>query len=181
MIPEIFVTLKKNSIDFGIAKRLGVNRKSNFEEILKAASRKLDIEAKILFAKDGAQIESADDIKDGDEIFVSQGEEFYKTASKKKVLKLGMFGSGSVGKSALSIRYVQKVFQEEYIPGIEATFNKAIQIDKDSVNLVILDTTGMEELVVMKPGWYKDREGFFLYIPLLIKCHSLKLPNFMIK
>ena len=38
--------------------------------------------------------------------------------------KLVMFGDGGVGKSALTIQYVQGIFVEKYDPGIEGFFIK---------------------------------------------------------
>jgi len=57
-------------------KQLKINPRTNFEKILQAAGNKLGLEAKILYNETGAIVEDGNDVKDGEILYVSQGEQF---------------------------------------------------------------------------------------------------------
>eukprot|EP00826_Nyctotherus_ovalis_P045649 TRINITY_DN5074_c0_g3_i4.p1 TRINITY_DN5074_c0_g3~~TRINITY_DN5074_c0_g3_i4.p1 ORF type:complete len:278 (+),score=84.33 TRINITY_DN5074_c0_g3_i4:103-936(+) len=166
----IHVTITKNTQLPSVKKQVRINPKDSFEKILSMIGSKLGIEAKVLYSESGALIEEGQDIRGGETIYVSQGEQFLpkdtsapSTPSKiKKALKLGVIGPASVGKSALSIRYTQRVFIDEYLPSFENLFKKEILIEKEQVEVDILDSSGMDELVVMRPAWFMKREAFLL-------------------
>lgn len=56
--------------------------------------------------------------------------------------KLVVLGSGGVGKSTLTVRFVQGVFIEKYDPTIEDSYRKKVEIDNEQCILEILDTAG---------------------------------------
>lgn len=171
---EIYVNVTKNTRVPGVMKQLKINPKTNFEKILQAAGNKLGIEAKILYNESGAIVDDGNDIKDGETLYVSQGEQYWPkqttgesiggmvSPEKTRVLKLGIIGPPSVGKSALTIRYIQKVFIDEYLPSFENLFKKSLVIKDEHVEVDILDSSGMDELVVMRPNWFKEREAFIM-------------------
>ncbi len=171
---EIHVNITKNTRVQGVKKRLRIDRKEPFDKLLSKISAKLGIEAKILYNEDGAVVDDADDIKDGETLYASQGEPFWsrnkladslassKGEEKTKILKLGIIGPPSVGKSALTVRYIQKVFIDEYLPSFENLFKKNMMIDGEQIEVDILDSSGMDELVVMRPNWFKEREAFIM-------------------
>lgn len=165
---EIYVNVVKNIPTPGFKKRLKIDPKKNFQTILTEAGEKLGVEARILYSSDGAQIEDTGDLKDGETVYVSQGEKFCMAASPQppkllqKIIKIGVIGGPSVGKSALTVRFTQKVFIDEYIPTFEDMFKKKIKINDEFVNMDILDTSGLDELVVMRPNWYKASEGMIM-------------------
>ena len=170
----VHVNVTKNTRVQGIKKRLRISRKEPFDKLLAKISSKLGIDAKILYNETGAILDDADDIKDGETLFVSQGEAFWsrnklvdslvapKEGEKSKILKLGIIGPPSVGKSALTVRYIQKVFIDEYLPSFENLFKKNMVIDGEQVEVDILDSSGMDELIVMRPNWFKEREAFIM-------------------
>lgn len=166
----IYISITKNTRIPSIKKQVKIDPKDSFDKILTIIGNKLELEAKMLFNENGAMIEDGQDIRDGELLYVSQGEKFWPKdkgaedpkPSGKKVLKLGVIGPASVGKSALSIRYTQKVFIDEYLPSFENLFKKEITIGKEHVEIDILDSSGMDELVVMRPTWFKEREAFLL-------------------
>lgn len=53
-------------------------------------------------------------------------------------------GSGGVGKSALTIQFIQGNFVEKYDPTIEDSYRKQIEVDGKACMLDILDTAGQE-------------------------------------
>ncbi|EAY08213.1 small GTP-binding protein, putative [Trichomonas vaginalis G3] len=57
---------------------------------------------------------------------------------------LTLFGMGSVGKSCISMRFVQGIFVEEYEPTISENFKKALTVDNYTYMVDIFDTAGME-------------------------------------
>jgi small GTP-binding protein len=59
-----------------------------------------------------------------------------------KDYKLVVLGSGGVGKSALTVQFVQDIFVEKYDPTIEDKYRKQVEIDGQSCVLEILDTAG---------------------------------------
>lgn len=56
--------------------------------------------------------------------------------------KLVVLGSGGVGKSALTVQFVQSIFVEKYDPTIEDSYRKQIDVDGQQCMLEILDTAG---------------------------------------
>jgi len=76
--------------------------------------------------------------------------------------KLVILGSGSVGKSALVLRYVCDEFLEEHDPTIEDTYRKEVTIQNEPVMLDILDTAGQEEFRSMMDAWINAGDGFLL-------------------
>ncbi|VDL91872.1 unnamed protein product [Schistocephalus solidus] len=56
--------------------------------------------------------------------------------------KLVVLGSGGVGKSALTVQFVQNIFVEKYDPTIEDSYRKQIDVDGQQCMLEILDTAG---------------------------------------
>lgn len=53
-----------------------------------------------------------------------------------------MLGSGGVGKSALTVQFVQGIFVEKYDPTIEDSYRKQVEVDGQQCMLEILDTAG---------------------------------------
>ena len=76
--------------------------------------------------------------------------------------KVVVLGSGGVGKSALTIRFVTDNFLEDYDPTIEDSYRKQISVDEECARLDILDTAGQEEYSSMQDQWIRDGKGFLL-------------------
>lgn len=79
-----------------------------------------------------------------------------------KEFKLVVLGSGGVGKSALTIRFVTDNFLEDYEPTIEDSYRKLATIDGDQALLDILDTAGQEEYTSMQDQWMREGHGYLL-------------------
>ncbi|TNN12365.1 Ras-related protein isoform 2 [Schistosoma japonicum] len=76
--------------------------------------------------------------------------------------KLVVLGSGGVGKSALTVQFVQGIFVEKYDPTIEDSYRKQIQIGDRQCMLEILDTAGTEQFTAMRDLYMKSGQGFVL-------------------
>ncbi|CAF0900260.1 unnamed protein product [Rotaria sp. Silwood1] len=73
-----------------------------------------------------------------------------------------VFGSGGVGKSCLTMQFVQGIFMPKYDPTIEDVYKTSIEIDEKTYALEIFDTAGTDEFSAMKDLYIKDSHGFLL-------------------
>ena len=62
--------------------------------------------------------------------------------------KIVVLGSGGVGKSALTVQFVQGIFVEKYDPTIEDSYRKQVEVDGQQCMLEILDTAGTVSLLL---------------------------------
>ncbi|KAJ6468423.1 ras family-domain-containing protein [Mycena sanguinolenta] len=76
--------------------------------------------------------------------------------------KLVVVGGGGVGKSALTIQFIQSHFVQEYDPTIEDSYRKQCVIDEEVALLDVLDTAGQEEYGAMREQYMRSGEGFLL-------------------
>eukprot|EP00117_Sycon_ciliatum_P014855 scpid70040/ scgid1749/ Ras-related protein Rap-1b len=76
--------------------------------------------------------------------------------------KLVMLGAGGVGKSALTVQFVQGIFVEKYDPTIEDSYRKSVDVDGQQCMLEILDTAGTEQFTAMRDLYMKNGQGFAL-------------------
>uniref|UniRef100_A0A8C6FAJ3 Small monomeric GTPase n=1 Tax=Monodon monoceros TaxID=40151 RepID=A0A8C6FAJ3_MONMO len=71
-------------------------------------------------------------------------------AASRREHELVVLGSGGVGKSALTVQFVQGIFVEEYDPTIEDSYRKQVEVDAQQCMLEILDTAGTEQCTAMR-------------------------------
>ncbi|XP_012945849.1 ras-related protein R-Ras2 [Aplysia californica] len=76
--------------------------------------------------------------------------------------KLVVVGGGGVGKSALTIQFIQSYFVTDYDPTIEDSYAKQCVVDDHVARLDILDTAGQEEFSAMREQYMRSGEGFLL-------------------
>ncbi|CAG7724350.1 unnamed protein product [Allacma fusca] len=77
-------------------------------------------------------------------------------------LKIVVVGGGGVGKSAITIQFIQSYFVQDYDPTIEDSYTKQCVIDDIPAKLDILDTAGQEEFSAMREQYMRSGEGFLL-------------------
>lgn len=82
--------------------------------------------------------------------------------SKKTSHTIVMLGSGGVGKSCLTLRFVCSGYSEVYDATIEDFYMKTVTIDNETINLEIIDTAGQEEFQSMLDGWIRSANGIIL-------------------
>ena len=89
-----------------------------------------------------------------------------RSDSNQSKYNLAVVGGGAVGKSALTIQFIQHVFCDEYDPTIEDQHRKQTVIDNECCLLEILDTAGQEEFTAMRDQYLRSSEGFLLVFSL---------------
>ena len=77
-------------------------------------------------------------------------------------MKIVVLGSGGVGKSSMTIRFVQAEFFEEYNPTVEDMYRKRVDLNGNPVTLEILDTAGIEQFTSMRGMQLRDGHGFLI-------------------
>lgn len=71
-----------------------------------------------------------------------------------------------MGKSALTIQFIQSYFVSDYDPTIEDSYTKVCTVDGKETRLDILDTAGQEEFGAMREQYMRSGEGFLLVFAL---------------
>merc|ERR1712137_168090 len=84
-------------------------------------------------------------------------------------------GCGGVGKSALTIQFVQNVFISKYDPTIEDSYRKPHQVGNEHIMLEIIDTAGTEQFSAMRDLYMKNGDGFLLVFSLGAKSSFMEL------
>ena len=91
--------------------------------------------------------------------------------------KIVVLGSGGVGKSALTVQFVQGIFVEKYDPTIEDSYRKQVEVDNQQCMLEILDTAGTEQFTAMRDLYMKNGQGFVLVYSIIAQSTFNDLPD----
>jgi len=83
--------------------------------------------------------------------------------------KIIVVGGGGVGKSALTIQFIQSYFVTDYDPTIEDSYTKQCVIDGQVAKLDIIDTAGQDEFSAMRDQYMRCGQGFLLVFSLIDK------------
>jgi len=83
--------------------------------------------------------------------------------------KIIVVGGGGVGKSALTIQFIQSYFVTDYDPTIEDSYTKQCVIDNQLAKLDIIDTAGQDEFSAMRDQYMRCGQGFLLVFSLIDK------------
>lgn len=79
-----------------------------------------------------------------------------------KRYRIVVLGAGGIGKSALTLQYVQHNFFEHHDPTIEDAYQQRTVIDSEPCLLDILDTAGQVEFTAMREQYMRCGEGFIV-------------------
>uniref|UniRef100_A0A8C7W931 GTP-binding protein Rheb n=2 Tax=Oncorhynchus TaxID=8016 RepID=A0A8C7W931_ONCMY len=79
-----------------------------------------------------------------------------------KSRKIAILGYRSVGKSSLTIQFVEGQFVDSYDPTIENTFTKMITINGQEYHLQLVDTAGQDEYSIFPQTYSIDINGYIL-------------------
>jgi len=91
--------------------------------------------------------------------------------------KLVVLGTGSVGKSALTVQYINGVFVEKYDPTIEDSYRKSVDVEGESMIVEIIDTAGAEQFHCMRDLYMKDANGFLLIYSVASRSSFLEIQD----
>ncbi|KAJ5079294.1 ras-like protein [Anaeramoeba ignava] len=86
--------------------------------------------------------------------------------SKYKVV---IVGSGGVGKSAITMQFIQSKFVEDYDPTVEDSYRKQIVVENEKCLLDIADTAGQEEFGPLRSVYLRAGEGFVMVFSIVEK------------
>eukprot|EP01121_Diplochlamys_sp_Union-15-3_P013524 TRINITY_DN4203_c0_g1_i1.p1 TRINITY_DN4203_c0_g1~~TRINITY_DN4203_c0_g1_i1.p1 ORF type:complete len:203 (+),score=22.14 TRINITY_DN4203_c0_g1_i1:63-671(+) len=76
--------------------------------------------------------------------------------------KMVLLGTGGVGKTALTVQFVEGTFLDKYDPTIEDNYKKLIEVEGKMCTLEILDTAGTEQFTAMRDLYVRSGQGFIL-------------------
>lgn len=79
-----------------------------------------------------------------------------------KQRKIAILGSRNVGKSSLTVRYVEGHFVEVYYPTIESSFSHEIQYKGQTFLTEIIDTQGQDEYSMLNSKHFIGIHGYML-------------------
>ncbi|XP_063905872.1 GTP-binding protein Rit1-like [Zophobas morio] len=85
-----------------------------------------------------------------------------KTSGGLRVYKIVVLGDGGVGKSAVTLQFVNHSFLDYHDPTIEDSYQKQVVIDGEAALLDILDTAGQVEFTAMRDQYMRCGEGFLI-------------------
>jgi len=79
-----------------------------------------------------------------------------------KQRKIAIMGYRSVGKSSLSIQFVDGQFVDSYDPTIENTFTTTTRVRNQDYDLKLVDTAGQDEYSIFPAQYSMDIHGYVL-------------------
>jgi len=92
-------------------------------------------------------------------------------------VKVVVLGSGGVGKSAITVQFVQGIFVEKYDPTIEDSYRKLVEVDGSQYMLEILDTAGTDQFTAMRDMYVKNGHGFVLAYSIIAQSTFNDIPD----
>jgi GTPase KRas protein len=83
-------------------------------------------------------------------------------SSDESIIRLGIFGGGGVGKTAITLRLLRHSFIPEYFPTVGDEFATDISVGKKSYHLQIIDTAGQQDFRELRASFYSYVQRFLL-------------------
>ncbi|GAA6086185.1 ras-related and estrogen-regulated growth inhibitor-like [Tachysurus ichikawai] len=87
-----------------------------------------------------------------------------------RTIRIVILGQGSVGKTALAVRFITRRFIGEYDPTLETIYRHELNIGGEAVNIEILDTAGQEEDALLMEEKIKWADGFLIVYSVTDRC-----------
>ncbi|KAA8910221.1 hypothetical protein TRICI_004239 [Trichomonascus ciferrii] len=83
-------------------------------------------------------------------------------SAPERARKIAIVGSSAVGKSSITVQFVEKHFVESYYPTIENQFSKSIKYKGIEYTTEIIDTAGQDEFSIMNQKHLIGIHGYVL-------------------
>ncbi|KAF2158126.1 hypothetical protein K461DRAFT_30814 [Myriangium duriaei CBS 260.36] len=83
-------------------------------------------------------------------------------APQQRQRKMAIVGSRSVGKSSLTVQFVDGHFVDSYYPTIENTFSKVIRYKNQDFATEIIDTAGQDEYTILNSKHFIGIHGYLI-------------------
>jgi len=87
-------------------------------------------------------------------------------------IKICVLGDGNVGKSALTIRYFQDQFVEDWDPTIEDLYTRKDIMDSRFYNLEVQDTAGQQNYEQLRDMYIRESQGFLIVFSVAEHTHN---------
>jgi len=116
-----------------------------------------------VYLDSGAEFTNDMNLENGQRLYVANK---VHSEDTEPIIRLCMLGPKSAGKSALTLRFTNNVFQSGYDPTIEDAYRKQVYIDGQLTTLDILVTAGQEDYNVIRSSWYRKKDGFIIVFAL---------------
>jgi Ras family protein len=84
-----------------------------------------------------------------------------------KQRRIAILGFRSVGKSSLTIQFVEQQFVDSYEPTIENTFTKNTKVKGQEYQLTLVDTAGQDEYSIFPTQYSMDIHGYVLVYSII--------------
>jgi len=79
-----------------------------------------------------------------------------------KQRRIAVLGFRSVGKSSLTIQFIEGQFVDSYEPTIENTFTKTMKVKGEEYQVTLVDTAGQDEYSIFPTQYSMDIHGYVL-------------------
>ncbi|KAL1920020.1 uncharacterized protein VTP21DRAFT_1166 [Calcarisporiella thermophila] len=86
-----------------------------------------------------------------------------------KIRRIAVLGQRAVGKSTLTVQFVENHFVPSYHPTIESTFNKTIKYKGREYSIEIIDTAGQDEYSILSDRHAIGIHGYVLVYSITSK------------
>ena len=163
------VELYRNQPD-SIPKTFQVKRNWDMATFKKKAGAKMSMKVKRVFLGNGSEVTGCDEMSANEALYLSSGEDFYKqwgsTSKTQETFYVSVLGTGGVGKSALTLRFVRDFFVQDWDPTIEDAYRKPVDVDNETCLLDILDTAGQDDFESLRPSWMINKDGYVFVFSL---------------
>jgi len=128
------VVLYRNHEPEGAPETLVVQKTWDLLTFNKKAGEKLKMKVKRVFLPNGQELTGVDEMAANQVLYLSRGEGFYKHRSREgeapETFYISVLGTGGVGKSALTLRFVRDFFVKDWDPTIEDAYRKTVEVDE---------------------------------------------------
>jgi len=92
------------------------------------------------------------------------------------LVRVCVFGAGSVGKTAITTKFTSDIFITQYDPTIEDSYRRMVEVEGYHCMLEIVDTAGAEQFSVMREMYIKSGQGFLLVFSITSESSFLEIP-----